>query len=273
MDDLIARAIDAATGSGRAYADVRVVEHEAESLTVKNGSLAAASSDRSSGFGVRALVDGAWGFASSRDLDLAEAERSPVEPWPSPAPAAWRAVRRSCSTTRRRSDGAWATPVAEDPFGVRSRRSSASCSRPTRPWPAPRACPCARRPWRPPAIASTSPRVRGARDPGPGLVRAAMSATAVNEHESQERSYPKSLGGQVVGGGFEAIREMDLAGHGQRIGEEAVALLDAPQCPSGRWTSSSRPRRSRSRSTSRAGIRPSSTACWAWKPPSPAPAS
>ena len=75
MDDLIARAIDAATGSGAAYADVRVIEHQAESLTVKNGSLAAASSDRSAGFGVRALVDGAWGFASSQDLDLAEAER------------------------------------------------------------------------------------------------------------------------------------------------------------------------------------------------------
>jgi TldD protein len=62
---------------------------------------------------------------------------------------------------------------------------------------------------------------------------AGMSATAVNEHESQERSYPKSLGGQVVGTGFEAIREMDLPANGERIAEEAVALLDAPQCPSG----------------------------------------
>jgi hypothetical protein len=32
MDDLIDRAIDAATGSGAGYADVRVVEHHAESL-------------------------------------------------------------------------------------------------------------------------------------------------------------------------------------------------------------------------------------------------
>ena len=37
----------------------------------------------------------------------------------------------------------------------------------------------------------------------------------------------------MAGAGFEAIREMDLPAHGQRIGEEAVALLDAPQCPSG----------------------------------------
>jgi TldD protein len=59
-----------------------------------------------------------------------------------------------------------------------------------------------------------------------------MSATAVNDNESQERSYPKSLGGQLEGRGFEAVREMGLPENGQRIAEEAVALLDAPQCPS-----------------------------------------
>ena len=59
MKDLIDRALDAAQRGGAAYADVRVVEREDEGLTVKNGALEAASSNRSAGLGVRVLVDGA----------------------------------------------------------------------------------------------------------------------------------------------------------------------------------------------------------------------
>ncbi len=234
MDDLIARAIDAASGSGAAYADVRVIEHQAESLTVKNGSLAASSSDRSAGFGVRALVDGAWGFASSQDLDLGEAERTARR-----AVAIARASRLAGGPDVVLDDtpperGTWATPIVEDPFavtledklrilfdadaamaratGVSLREASMEAARNTRHF-------------------GSSEGARVTQE----LVScgAGMSATAVNDNESQERSYPKSLGGQVAGAGFETIREMDLPAHGQRIGEEAVALLDAPQCPAG----------------------------------------
>ncbi len=66
-------------------------------------------------------------------------------------------------------------------------------------------------------------------------VGAGIEATAVNESELQVRSYPQA-GGQVATRGFEAIRALDLAGHGQQIAEEAVALLDAPQCPAGEMT-------------------------------------
>ncbi|MFN2417374.1 MAG: TldD/PmbA family protein, partial [Candidatus Limnocylindria bacterium] len=60
-----------------------------------------------------------------------------------------------------------------------------------------------------------------------------LEATAVNETEMQQRSYPNSFGGQVVTGGFEAVRLLDLSEHAQETAELAVALLDAPQCPSG----------------------------------------
>ena len=49
----------------------------------------------------------------------------------------------------------------------------------------------------------------------------------------QQRSYPNSFGGQSVTGGFEAVRALALAEHAQETAELAVALLDAPQCPSG----------------------------------------
>jgi len=237
MRDLIDRAIDAATGSGAGYADARVVEHQAESMTVKNGSLAAASSDRSAGFGVRVLVDGAWGFASSQDLDLSEAARVARQ-----AVAIARASRLAAGPKVVLDDtppaeGHWRTPYVEDPFqvpleeklrilfeadaamgrgrGISLRETTMEASRDRK-------------------LFGSSEGARLEQDLmscGAGMV-----ATAVSDDETQERSYPKSLGGQVVGGGFEAIRDMDLPGHGQQIAEEAVALLTAPQCPSGEMT-------------------------------------
>ena len=237
MNDLIERAIDAAIGSGAAYADVRIVEHQAEALTVKNGSLAAANSERSAGFGVRVLVDGAWGFASSQDLDLDEASRVARQ-----AVAIARASRLASGPAVVLDDtppaaGHWGTPYVEDPFavsleeklrilfdadaamararGITLREATMEADRDRK-------------------LFGSSEGARLEQDLvscGAGIV-----ATAVNDNEAQERSYPKSLGGQVVGGGFEAIRDMDLPGHGQRIAEEAVALLDAPQCPSGEMT-------------------------------------
>jgi TldD protein len=63
-----------------------------------------------------------------------------------------------------------------------------------------------------------------------------IEATAVGDQEVQLRSYPQGAGGQVVTGGFEAVRVLDLPGNGQRVGQEAVALLKAPQCPAGTMT-------------------------------------
>ena len=42
MQELIDRALDAAERSGASYADIRLVERESESLTVKNGALESA---------------------------------------------------------------------------------------------------------------------------------------------------------------------------------------------------------------------------------------
>ena len=75
MNELIDRALDAAQRGGAGYADIRLVERINESLTVKNGALEAASSNASAGFGVRVLLDGAWGFSSSSVLEAEEVER------------------------------------------------------------------------------------------------------------------------------------------------------------------------------------------------------
>src|SRR4029079_15399285 len=54
--------------------------------------------------------------------------------------------------------------------------------------------------------------------------------------EHQRRSYPDADGGPFTAAGFEYVRGLDLGAHAGPLAEEAVALLSAPQCPSGRYT-------------------------------------
>jgi TldD protein len=61
------RALDLAAKRGAQYADVRVVNNRTQGISVKDGVVESLNSSESLGFGVRVLVNGAWGFASSRD--------------------------------------------------------------------------------------------------------------------------------------------------------------------------------------------------------------
>src|SRR5207244_3307226 len=54
-------------------------------------------------------------------------------------------------------------------------------------------------------------------------------------HEIQKRSYPNSFGGQFQTRGYELIDELRLVENAGRVGEEAVALHKADQCPEGVW--------------------------------------
>ena len=75
MDTFISRALDLAQSTGVQYADIRVVENRTESMQVKNGVVESLNFAESRGFGVRVLVDGAWGFSSSHDLTTEEIDR------------------------------------------------------------------------------------------------------------------------------------------------------------------------------------------------------
>jgi TldD protein len=62
---------------------------------------------------------------------------------------------------------------------------------------------------------------------------AGIEATATTPDDVQNRSYPNSFGRHQGSGGYEYVVALALDEHAGRIAEEAVALLTAPQCPSG----------------------------------------
>ena len=68
MDSLIARALDTASARGASYADARMVDTAQERYSVRTGVVDVISTDESMGIGVRVVVDGAWGFASTSTM-------------------------------------------------------------------------------------------------------------------------------------------------------------------------------------------------------------
>src|SRR6266542_1545885 len=79
MNELVQRALDTATAQGASYADVRVVRQQTQHVMVKSGTVEAVSLGEEAGFGVRALVDGAWGFSSSYRLTAEEVDKIAAE--------------------------------------------------------------------------------------------------------------------------------------------------------------------------------------------------
>lgn len=66
--------LDKAMSGGAQYADLRVLRVESTRLELKDGELKEAVEGQEAGFGLRVLVDGAWGFASANSLSPEQGE-------------------------------------------------------------------------------------------------------------------------------------------------------------------------------------------------------
>ncbi|MCI0405594.1 MAG: TldD/PmbA family protein, partial [candidate division Zixibacteria bacterium] len=58
------------------YADARFIRSQTETIVVKDGKVEALSRLNDAGFGIRVLIGGGWGFASSSKLSAAEMKKT-----------------------------------------------------------------------------------------------------------------------------------------------------------------------------------------------------
>src|SRR5436853_1387448 len=231
MRDLTDRALDTAATRGASYADARLVHRIDESVSVKSGRVEGVASGESEGFGVRVLVDGGWGFASSSILTAAEADRIAGE--------AVRIARASATALRDRvalddrppAQGTYETPLEDDPFAVPLEDKIATLLG---------ADAEARRVA---GVAFVETRYDAQRETRTFRstdgswteqtfthVGAGIEANAIDGDEHQRRSYPDADGGPFQAAGFEYVRGLDLVGHAAPLAEECVALVSAPHC-------------------------------------------
>ncbi len=230
MKDLMMRALDTARQRGAQYADVRVTSQTTETLSTRNGAVDNLKRHESSGFGVRVVADGAWGFASSLELSAAEVDRVTalaLEIAQASALVKGQPLELGPAVT---SQGTYQTPLRTDPFSVSLEDRIALLL----------------------AADAAMARVEGVRvrqgrlvavrqnklfansdgaftDQTLTQVGGHLAATAVGEGEIQRRSYPDSR--YQVTGGWEMIEKWDLPGNAERIATEAVQLLTADPCP------------------------------------------
>ena len=119
IKDLALRALDASRTAGADYADVRIQQTRTQNVATRERRVQGLSDSESLGFGIRVLVEGAWGFAASHDLTSAEVERVARQ-----AVAQARANRSALvrpvtlAPASATPNGTWRSPIEVDPFSV-----------------------------------------------------------------------------------------------------------------------------------------------------------
>ncbi|MGQ0714510.1 MAG: TldD/PmbA family protein [Gemmatimonadaceae bacterium] len=117
--DLAMLALDAAKSAGASYADVRISRNRNQALFTRERRVQNLVDNETFGFGVRVLVDGAWGFAASRELTREEVARVARQ-----AAAQARANRTTLvrpvtlAPVTPTPDGSWRSAARIDPFDV-----------------------------------------------------------------------------------------------------------------------------------------------------------
>ena len=233
MEELLEEALDVATSAGASYADARFVRAETESLSLKGATIEALDRSESIGFGVRVLVDGAWGYAASAVLDPQEWRRVALTAV-DVARASSRLIRKPIELVPEPvHEASWTTPFKTDPFSVSLEDKVDNLARATEAMSAVKGVRVARGTLDILRNQSQFASSEGSRIEQTILnTGAGIEATAVRDGEVQIRSYPGSFRGHLGAGGYEIVEEMKLADNAVATAEEAVALLDADECPS-----------------------------------------
>lgn len=235
MKDLAARVLNMAQTRGASYADVRVVNRQHQNIIVKNGKVETLEQNETQGFGVRVIVEGAWGFASSSSMEWADLDRV-VQQAVSIAKASALTKRRDVRLGPPQAHrGTYHSEYRLDPFMV-SMSDKINL------------------------LLKADEEMRRMQRAGVHLVTTAelafvredksfastegaqidqeivesgceIQALAADEAgEVQTRTFPWGRHQQTRG--FEFVLEQDIVGNAPRVAEEAIQLLSADPCPS-----------------------------------------
>jgi TldD protein len=224
--------------SGASYVEVRHVTDEREQLTARDERVERAFHAASEGFGVRVIVDGAWGFAARAGRDPAALEAAGAEALRvARAAASLAPAKRVVLADQAPERGRYATPVARDPFAVPVDEKVALLATVTRglrarTGPRARSATATLSARRQKKVLCTSQGARVAQELT--YTGCGMKVVVASDELVQHRSYPMELDGGVAAGGWEVVERFDLPGAVERVADEALALLRAPPCPAGR---------------------------------------
>lgn len=220
---------------GVTYGDIRLIEDETETIDTENGNVQGIGKSFSKGFGIRVLVNGAWGFSSSSKVDKYELDKV-LDEAISIAKASSKIKKEDIFLSKIDIFEDEYTPeIKIDPFTisldkklkilyevdkimsnykpVKIRRGSFYFNKQKK------------------YFVSTEGSfiVQDRIASGAGIEAYAISDSG----EVQRRSYPSSLGGDFSVSGWEFIEQLKLIENSDRVAKQSVQLLSAKPCPQG----------------------------------------
>jgi TldD protein len=228
--ELCEEAVSAALAAAASYADARVVLRRAQTVATRNGRVDRLDDTESEGIGVRALVDGAWGFACDRRLSAegAQAAAAKACAFARAAPGGHSRALATVEPAR----GEYRTPVERDPFEISLADKVAHCLR-------------AEEGMAHDDVKVTAAFVRAQRETrvfvsseGAATEQefvecgGGIDAMATRDGITQIRSHPSAHGGSSSQAGWEYVESLAFEREAPRVGEQAAALLRAEACPS-----------------------------------------
>ncbi len=215
------------------YADIRSNDILVENYRTENGKVQSMSTSRTRGYGVRIYLDGSMGFAGSQNFD--EMEETALMAL-SIAKASRLAQKTPVHLAKKETVvDSYTTPIKIDPFTVPKEKklellfSAEAEMRKAAP-----------------GLFKTNGHLNFQREEkvfvdsdGSYITQVlyesggGIEATAANQQDLQCRSWPSSFNGNFGTAGWEFIETLELVENAPRIAKEAMALLEAEECPSG----------------------------------------
>ena len=232
MKEWAQNALDTAHARGASYADVRVMDTRQRFLSTKNGQAGQVRDSQSLGLGIRVIVDGSWGFASTQDLSRSSLDTvagRAIEIARASALCKKRDVRLA---PERKVVDKWEAPCRIDPFSVPVSTCLDLMLRVDAELRKVQGITLAEaamdfRHIDQLFVSSEGSEIKQEKtQTGAGFV-----ATSFAGEQIQRRSYPNSFGGQYQTRGYELVEELDLLGHAPQIAQQAAALRQCDQCP------------------------------------------
>ncbi len=231
--NVISAVLDAAKKSGASYADLRIHRRRDEGVVVRDDHLEGINDSERFGLGVRVLVDGAWGFASSPLVNTTEGVRL--------AKAACAVAKANASVVTKKVELApnpahvdvWQTPLEKDPFKIpvadKAELLLAVCER-LRAVKGVSFCEASlstRLEWKLFASSEGALIEQSQTRIGPDY-----SATAVHPTSSEFSS--RAWDGQSMQAGWEHLEKSHFLEQATQVGEEAVKKLYSPSVEAGK---------------------------------------
>jgi TldD protein len=240
MQDLTEKALEICNKEKASYSDIRIVTISEENMNIKNGNFEVMSLSQVKGFGIRVIANGGLGFAGSYNLDLSEIEQT--------AKLAVKIAKASASTRKnpinfieeKAVKDRYFTPMKKDPFKIpieekldilieaekRLREYNTGMIKLSQ---------SDYRAHKEEKVFASSEGSFIEQDIifcGGGISCVAISPTST----PQVRSYPGSFRGDFATRGYEFFEQLDLLGNAEKTAQEAIAISQAPKCPSGQTT-------------------------------------